>query len=88
MNWRLLLQAHSPRYRQVAIVAYLNSRVNDIIASPSYRQKIEALGMTLPVSAENTPEKFKAFMISAAAKQAELAKLSGHRKQWSQGKQR
>lgn len=63
-----------------AIVAYLNKQVNDIIASPSYRTKIEALGMTLPDPARNTPESFKAFMTSETAKQAELAKLSGHRK--------
>lgn len=63
-----------------AVIAYLNKQVNDIIASPGYRQKIEALGMTLPDTKENTPEKFKAFMVSQTAKQAELAKLSGHRK--------
>ncbi len=63
-----------------AIVAFLNARVNEIIASPGYRQKIEALGMTLPEPKENTPDKFKAFMVSETAKQAELAKLSGHRK--------
>ena len=63
-----------------AIVAYLNKQVNDIIASPSYRTKIEALGMTLPDPAKNSPETFKAFMTSETAKQAELAKLSGHRK--------
>ena len=62
------------------IVATLNKHVNDIISSPGYRQKIEALGMTLPAAADNTPETFKAFMISETAKQAELAKLSGHRK--------
>ncbi len=63
-----------------AVVAYLNKQVNDIIASPGYRTKIEALGMTLPDPAKNTPEAFKAFMTSETAKQAELAKLSGHRK--------
>lgn len=63
-----------------AVVAYLNKQVNAIIASPGYRTKIEALGMTLPDPSKNTPEAFKAFMISETAKQAELAKLSGHRK--------
>lgn len=63
-----------------AIVAYLNKQVNEIIASPSYRTKIEALGMTLPDPGKNTPETFKTFMTSETAKQADLAKLSGHRK--------
>ena len=69
----------APGKTPAAVVAYLNKQVNEIIASPSYRQKIEALGMTLPRPADNTPEKFKAFMVSEeTAKQAELAKLSGH----------
>ena len=63
-----------------AVIAYLNKQINEIIASPAYRGKIEALGMTLPAAADNTPEKFKAFMIAHTARQAELAKLTGHRK--------
>ena len=62
------------------VVKYLNGQVNAIIGSPTYRQRIEALGMTLPDPAKNTPETFKAFMTEETAKQAELAKLSGHRK--------
>jgi hypothetical protein len=37
---------------------------------------MEPLGMTIP--ADNTPEKFAAYMRQEMARQAELAKLSGH----------
>lgn len=63
-----------------AVVAYLNKQVNDIIKSPDYRKRIEDLGMTLPDPAKNSPADFKAFMTSETAKQAELAKLTKHRK--------
>lgn len=70
----------APAKTPAAVVAYLSKQINEITASAGYRQKIEALGMTLPAAADNTPEKFKAFMIAQTAKQAELAKLTGHRK--------
>ena len=70
----------APAKTPAPVIAYLNARVNEIIASPGYRERIEALGMTLPAPADNTPDKFKAFMISHTVRQAELAKLSGHRK--------
>ena len=45
----------APGKTPAAIVAYLNSRVNEIVASASYRQKIEALGMTLPNPPKTRP---------------------------------
>ena len=70
----------APGKTPAPVIAYLSKQVNDIIKSPSYREKIEALGMTLPDPEKNTPAAFKAFMTDETAKQAELAKLSGHRK--------
>jgi len=59
-----------------AIVALLNKHLNDSINSVSFRQRIEPLGMTIPT--KNTPETFAAFMRRELAKQAELARLTGH----------
>ena len=42
----------------------------------AFRQRMEALGMTIPT--DNTPETFAEFMRVQTARQAELAKLSGH----------
>ena len=59
-----------------AIVALLNKHLNDSINSASFRRRIEPLGMIVPT--DNTPEKFAEFMRRELAKQAELAKLTGH----------
>jgi len=59
-----------------AIVALLNKHLNESIHSESFRRRMEPLGMTVP--AENTPEMFAAFMRRELAKQAELARLTGH----------
>jgi tripartite-type tricarboxylate transporter receptor subunit TctC len=58
------------------IVAFLNKHLNDAINSPNFRRRLEPLGITIPTN--NTPEKFAAYMSSELARQAELAKLSGH----------
>jgi tripartite-type tricarboxylate transporter receptor subunit TctC len=59
-----------------AIIALLNKHLNESINSASFRRRIEPLGMTIPT--DNTPEKFAEFMRRELAKQAELAKLTGH----------
>jgi tripartite-type tricarboxylate transporter receptor subunit TctC len=59
-----------------SIIAFLNQHLNEAINSQSFRRRVEALGMTVP--ADNTPERFAEFMRRENARQAELAKLSGH----------
>jgi tripartite-type tricarboxylate transporter receptor subunit TctC len=58
------------------IIALLNKHLNDSIRSESFKKRIAPLGMTVPEV--NTPEMFAAFMRKELARQAELAKLSGH----------
>jgi tripartite-type tricarboxylate transporter receptor subunit TctC len=58
------------------IVALLNKHLNDALNSDTFKQRMEALGMTIPK--DNTPEKFAEFMRRELARQADLAKLSGH----------
>jgi tripartite-type tricarboxylate transporter receptor subunit TctC len=58
------------------VVAYLNKHLNEALASPELRKRFEALGMTVPVAAENTPENFKTYMAAETARQGELAKLT------------
>lgn len=66
----------APGKTPVPILAFLNKHLNEAISSPSFRQRIDPLGMTVP--ADNTPQKFAEFMRREIARQAELAKLSGH----------
>jgi tripartite-type tricarboxylate transporter receptor subunit TctC len=60
------------------IVAFLNKALNEAIGSDTFRQRMGGLGMTVPDVKTNTPENFAAFMRSETARQAALAKLTGH----------
>jgi tripartite-type tricarboxylate transporter receptor subunit TctC len=62
------------------IVERLNKAVNEAVHSASFRASIEPLGMVAPAG-PNTPETFTDFMRKETERQAELAKLTGHRKQ-------
>jgi tripartite-type tricarboxylate transporter receptor subunit TctC len=66
----------APGRTPASIVAFLNKHLNDAINSAAFRARMEPLGMTIP--ADNTPERFAEFMRRENAKQAELARLSGH----------
>jgi tripartite-type tricarboxylate transporter receptor subunit TctC len=59
-----------------AIIAYLNKELNAVVQSQPFRERMEALGMTVP--ADNTPEKLADLLRRETVRQAALAKLSGH----------
>jgi len=58
------------------IIAFLNQHLNEVVQSEAFRQRMEALGMTVP--AGNTPERLADYMRRETARQGALAKLSGH----------
>jgi tripartite-type tricarboxylate transporter receptor subunit TctC len=66
----------APAMTPKPIIAFLNKHLNEVIQTELFKKRMEALGMTVPV--DNTPDKFAEFMRSQTARQAELAKLSGH----------
>jgi tripartite-type tricarboxylate transporter receptor subunit TctC len=66
----------APAKTPAQVIAYLNKQLNDTINTPTFKQRMEQLGMTIPSG--NTPEAFAAYMRREIARQAELAKLSGH----------
>jgi tripartite-type tricarboxylate transporter receptor subunit TctC len=68
----------APGKTPAPILAFLNKHLNQAIGSATFRQRLEPLGMTVPAPADNTPDKFADFMRKEIARQAELAKLSGH----------
>ncbi|RAI41126.1 Bug family tripartite tricarboxylate transporter substrate binding protein [Rhodoplanes roseus] len=59
-----------------AVVAKLNKVLNETVHSPSFRARIEPLGMVPPQGA-NTPQDFATFLVKETEYQAELAKVSG-----------
>jgi tripartite-type tricarboxylate transporter receptor subunit TctC len=66
----------APLKTSPAIIAYLNKELNAVVQSRPFRERMEALGMTVP--ADNTPEKLADFLRRETMRQAALAKLSGH----------
>ena len=66
----------APGKTPAPIIAFLNKHLNDSINSEAFRKRVEPMGVTIPT--DNTPEKFAEFMRREVARQAELAKLTGH----------
>jgi tripartite-type tricarboxylate transporter receptor subunit TctC len=66
----------APGKTPAAIVTLLNKHLNDAIVSDTFRRRLEPLGVSIPT--DNTPERFADFMRREWARQAELAKLTGH----------
>jgi tripartite-type tricarboxylate transporter receptor subunit TctC len=75
-DYRGFVGLAAPANTPTPIIAFLNKHLNEVIQSEGFRQRMEALGMTVP--ADNTPEKMVAFLRRETARQGELAKLSGH----------
>jgi tripartite-type tricarboxylate transporter receptor subunit TctC len=66
----------APAKTPAPVIALLSKTLNDVIQTDAFRKRMADLGMTVP--ADNTPEKFTAYMRQQTARQAEFAKLSGH----------
>jgi tripartite-type tricarboxylate transporter receptor subunit TctC len=60
------------------ILTFLNKALNDAVQTEIFKSRMAALGMTVPTAADNTPEKFDAFLRAQTARQGEFAKLTGH----------
>jgi tripartite-type tricarboxylate transporter receptor subunit TctC len=58
------------------IVDLLHAKLNEVVQSAEFKTRMAALGMAPPSAAENTPEKYDAFMRKELVRQGELAKLA------------
>jgi tripartite-type tricarboxylate transporter receptor subunit TctC len=63
------------------IIAFLHKHLNEVVQSATFKQRMAELGMTVPAPADNTPERFLAFMKEQTERQAAFAKLTGHQPQ-------
>ena len=57
-------------------VELLNRKLNEVVQSAEFKARMAALGMVPPPAADNTPEKYDAFMRKEIVRQGELAKLA------------
>ncbi len=60
------------------VAASLLKALNELIHSDLFKTRMEALGMTIPDAASNTPANFATYMRAEMGRQAELARLTGH----------
>jgi tripartite-type tricarboxylate transporter receptor subunit TctC len=75
-DYRGFVGLAAPAKTPPTIVAFLNKELNAVVQSQPFRERMEALGMTVPT--DNTPEKLADYMRNETVRQAALAKLSGH----------
>ena len=66
----------APAKTPPAITGFLNKELNAVVQSQPFRERMEALGTTVPP--DNMPEKLADYMRRETARQGELARLSGH----------
>jgi tripartite-type tricarboxylate transporter receptor subunit TctC len=74
-DYRGFVGLAAPAKTPAPIIAFLNKHLNEVVQSQPFRQRMEALGMTVPT--DNTPEKLAEFMRRETTRQGELAKLTG-----------
>jgi len=75
VDFRGFVGLAAPKATPEPIVEYLNRQLNAVVQSDSFKSKMVELGMTVP--ADNTPEKYDAYIREEIVKQGEIAKMMG-----------
>jgi tripartite-type tricarboxylate transporter receptor subunit TctC len=75
IDFRGFVGLAAPASTPKPIIDYLNKELNAVVQSDPFRQRMDELGMTVPV--DNTPEKYDAYLRAETVRQGELAKLTG-----------
>ncbi len=75
IDFRGFVGLAAPAKTPKPIIDYLNKELNAVVQSELFKQRMGELGMTVP--AENTPEKYDAYLRAETVRQGEIAKLTG-----------
>jgi tripartite-type tricarboxylate transporter receptor subunit TctC len=73
VDFRGFVGLSAPAKTPKPIIDYLNKQLNAVVQSAAFKQRVGALGMTVP--ADNTPAKYDAFIREETVRQGEIAKL-------------
>jgi tripartite-type tricarboxylate transporter receptor subunit TctC len=76
IDFRGFVGLAAPAKTPKPIVTFLHAKLNETIQSDLFKQRMTALGMTVPPAADNTPEKYEAYLREETVRQGEMAKLS------------
>jgi len=63
----------APKKTPSEVIAKINKAVNDAIHSDLFKTRMAALGMTVPETAGNSPDKFHAFFVALTQRQSKVA---------------
>jgi tripartite-type tricarboxylate transporter receptor subunit TctC len=74
-DYRGFVGLAAPAKTPAPIIAFLNKALNEVVQSQDFRDRMAALGMTVPT--ENTPEGLADYMRRETKRQGELAALTG-----------
>jgi tripartite-type tricarboxylate transporter receptor subunit TctC len=77
IDFRGFVGLSAPAKTPRPIIEFLNKKLNEVVQSDLFKQRMGELGMSVPPEAENTPEKYDAYMRAEIVKQGEIAKLTG-----------
>lgn len=75
IDFRGFVGLAAPAKTPKPIIDYLNKELNAVAQSDLFKQRMGDLGMTVP--ADNTPEKYDAYLRAETKRQGEIAKLTG-----------
>jgi tripartite-type tricarboxylate transporter receptor subunit TctC len=75
IDFRGFVGLAAPAKTPKPIIEYLNKNLNAVVQSGAFKSRMTALGMSVP--ADNTPEKYEAYLKTEILRQGEIAKLTG-----------
>lgn len=73
VDFRGFVGLAAPAKTPKPVIDYLNKQLNAVVQSADFKKRMADLGMTVP--ADNTPEKYEAYIRSEIVRQGEIAKL-------------
>lgn len=75
LDFRGFVGLAAPAKTPKPIVDLLSKHLNAVVQSDAFKSRMAPLGMAAPPAADNTPEKYDAFMRAEVVRQGEIAKL-------------
>ena len=77
IDFRGFVGLAAPAKTPKPVIDYLNKQVNAVVQTDLFKKRMGELGMSVPAAADNTPEKYEAYIRAEIVKQGEIAKLMG-----------
>jgi tripartite-type tricarboxylate transporter receptor subunit TctC len=77
IDFRGFVGLAAPAKTPKPIVEYLHKQLIAVVESEMFKKRMAELGMAPPPAAENTPEKYDAYLRAETVRQGEVAKLTG-----------